>query len=74
MPKKSQDKWDKTRIYTLRGIILVDNIFQTADSKQYNFITYRIINSSYVEGTAVYANFRWSENLNEWVMFQWVEA
>lgn len=60
-------------IITQVGYYQTDNKFITLDGEIISCITYRPINQALTPEKLVAVNMRWSVELNQWVIFQYVE-
>jgi len=63
-------KLNKDSIYTLVGFYRKNNIFETTAGEYYPAITYRQFNRLLNKENLACVNIKWSESLNEWVIFQ----
>ncbi len=57
-------------IITLMGYYHSDNTFHTLNGEVYDVITYRNFNRELKDDTLCCVNIRWSDKLNQWVIFQ----
>lgn len=63
-------KLEKDTIYTLVGYYKKNNIFETTTGDLYPAITYRQFNRILEPHTLSCVNIKWSNTLQEWVIFQ----
>ena len=60
-------------IITQVGYYQTDNKFITLDGEIISCISYRPINKALTPDKLVCVNMRWSDSLEQWVLFQYVE-
>lgn len=66
----SQTNWDKEQIHTLLGYYQTNNTFIDLENNIYSVISYRNINKELKSDMLCCVNLRWSDTLNDWVLFQ----
>lgn len=70
--KTFEEHWDKDLIYTLVGHYQDNNTFIDIEGNVYKCISYREINKVLKPDQLCGANFKYSQRLNDWVLFEFV--
>lgn len=69
-----QEGWKNDDIKTLVGYIQKDNTFVDLNGEIFDAMSYGIINKAFTPDQLCCVNMRWSEKLEEWIIFQAIEV
>lgn len=68
----SEEIWDKDLIYTLVGHYQDNNTFIDLEGNVYKCIAYREINKVLKSDQLCGANFKYGQQLKDWILFEYV--